>query len=203
MRCVLKLICCLLLAVVLCGCKTVREATPKTTVTEELLMSTAASNALTGQQFTWLDGKKTFVEDKYFEGEEKGNAISAIRELLCANGALLVKNEEQAEVVVEIRAPVLSMDNSDLLVGIPALSLPILLTGVPLQTPELALFKYKWSDTCAKIALFAYERASGRYLRSVNPILGRAHLHQYTLLFVPWTKTDVPELGKKPKPAPK
>jgi len=189
-----KLFCCLLLAAIACGCKTVREATPKTTATEELLMSTAVSNALDGQRFTWLAGKKTFVEDKYFEGEDKGDAVGAIRELLSASGALLVPKQEQAEVVVEIRAPVLSMDNSHLLVGLPAMGLPVPVTGIPVQTPELALFQYKWSDALAKFALFAYERTSGRYMRSVNPFSGSAHLHQYTLVFIPWQKTDVPEL---------
>jgi Family of unknown function (DUF6655) len=197
---------CLGLAVVACGCKTVREATPKSTATEELLMSTATSNALSGLSFSWLDGRKTFLEDKYFEGYDKGNiegydranAVGAIRELLCANGALLVDKEQQADVVVEIRAPVLSMDNSSLIVGLPAMGLPVpMAAGLPVQTPELALFKYQWADSLAKFALFAYERPSGRYIRSVNPMSGNAYLHQYKLLFVPWTKTDVPELRHK------
>jgi Family of unknown function (DUF6655) len=205
----LEVVCCLSLGIVVCGCKTVREATPKSTATEELLMSTATSNALQGVSVSWLDGKKTFVQDKYFAGYDKGsiegydraNAVGAIRELLCANGALLVDNEQQADVVVEIRAPVLSMDNSSLIVGLPAMGLPVpLAAGLPVQTPELALFKYKWSDSLARFALFAYERPSGRYLRSVNPMFGRAYLHEYKLLFVPWTRTDVPELHGKHHP---
>ena len=186
-----KILLCLGVAVAVCGCKTVREATPKSTATEELLMSTATSNALSGLAFNWLDGRKTFVQDTYFrkgdiEGYDRANAVGAIRELLCANGALLVDKEEQADVVVEIRAPVLSMDNSSLIVGLPAMGLPVpVAAGLPVQTPELALFKYQWADSLAKFALFAYERPSGRYIRSVIPMAGNAYLHQYQVTVRP------------------
>jgi hypothetical protein len=195
----IKLICWLCLAVEFCGCRTVRESTPPRTATEQLLLSTAANNALSNQRFEWLQGKKTFVEDKYFESYDKGHAVGAIRERLSANGALLVKTQDQADVVVEIRSGVLSMDNSETLVGLPAMALPIPLTGSPVQTPELALYKSKRSDSVANFALFAYERASGQYLRSVSPMLGRSNLRLYKVVFISWQKTDVPELTRQHK----
>jgi hypothetical protein len=199
MREVMKLVLFVCLAAVYCGCTTVRESTPARTATEQLLLSTATEHALADQRFPWLEGKKTFVEDKYFESYDKGNAVGAIRERLAASGALLVKTQEQADLVVEIRSPVLSMDNSDTLLGVPALSLPILLTGIPLQTPEVALYKSKKSNALAKFALFVYERDSGQYLRSVNPMLGRADLRVYKIVVISWQKTDVPELSPKHK----
>ena len=200
MRNAIKLVGGLCLAAAFCGCRTVRESTPARTATEQLLLSTAANNAVADQRFTWLEGKKTFVEDKYFESYDKGFVVGTIRERLAAGGALLVRSQEEAEVIVEIRSAALSMDNSDTLFGIPSMSLPIVLTGMPVQTPELALYKSKHSNALAKLALFAYERASGQYLRSVNPMLGRADLHLYKIVFISWRKTDVPELSHKHKP---
>jgi len=197
MKEVFKLVTMVCVGVVFCGCTTVRESTPPRTATEQLLLSTAAENALADQRFPWLEGKKAFVDDKYFEAYDKGNVVSAVRERIAASGALLTKAQEQADVVVEIRSPVLSMDNSETLIGVPALSLPIVLTGVPLQTPEVALYKAKKSNTVAKLALFAYERTSGRYLRSVNPMLGQSYLRLYKIVFISWQKTDVPELNRK------
>jgi hypothetical protein len=195
----MKFACWLACAAVLCGCRTVRESAPPRTATEQLLLSTAANNALADTRFDWLEGKKTFVEDKYFESYDKGHAIGAIRERLSASGALLVSKEEQADIVVEIRSGVLSMDNSDFLIGLPAMAVPIPLTGSPVQTPELALYKSKRADSVAKFALFAYERVTGHYLRSVNPMLGRAKLCLYKVVFISWQKTDVPELTRQHK----
>lgn len=142
-----------------------------------------------------MSGKKVFVEDKYFESYDKGNAISLLRERLSISGALLVKTDDKAEIIVEIRSPVLSMDNSSILIGLPAMTVPVPLTG-PLQTPELAFFKESKSDSLAKFGLFAYERESGHYLESSDPMLGRSHLHVYKVLFISWKRTDVPEAQK-------
>ena len=189
----MKLAGCLALGAALCGCTTVRESTPQRTATEQLLLSTAADHALDGQRFPWLAGKKVFVEDKYFESYDKGYAVGLIRERFAADGALLMTTQNQAEVVVEIRSGAFSMDNQQLLVGLPTMTLPVPLTG-PMTTPEVAFYKRQKSDSVAKFVLFAYEGASRRYLQSESPMLGRSKLYLYKLVFVPWQKTDVPEL---------
>jgi hypothetical protein len=199
MKEVMRLVPFVCLALVYAGCTTVRESTPARTATEQLLLSAATENALDDVRFPWAEGKKTFVEDKYFESYDKGNAVGAIRERLSASGAFLVRTQQQADLVIEIRSPVLSMDNSDTLLGVPALSLPIVFTGIPLQTPELAIYKAKKANTLAKFALFAYEWPSGQYVRSVNPMLGRSYLRLYKVVIISWQKTDVPELTKKRK----
>jgi len=200
MRKAIKIIWWVGLAAGLCGCRTERESTPPRTATEQLLLSTAAARALGGQDFSWLAGKKVFVEDKYFESYDKGYAVGLIREHLSARGALLVKTDEKADLIVEIRSGVLSMDNVATLVGLPSMALPVPLTGGPMQTPEIVLYKRTRTDTLAKFMLFAYERVSGRYFQSAGPMLGRSHLWLYKVLFVSWRRTDVPELSPQPKP---
>ena len=94
-----------------------------------------------------------------------------MRERLCASGALLVKTEDKAEVIVEVRSGALSMDTSQFLVGLPAMTLPVPLTGL-VPTPQLGLYVKDSFNSTAKFALFAYERASGRFLQSAGPMLG-------------------------------
>ena len=188
----------LLLALVCVGCKTVRETTPARTATEQLLLGTAAEHATEDRFFQWLAGKKVFVEDKYFEAYDKGNAISLIRERISSSGAFLVKTDDKADTIVEIRSPALSMDNSSMLVGLPAMTLPIPLAG-PVSTPELALYKDSKADSVAKFGLFAYERESGKHVETADPMLGQSYLHNYKVLFISWKRTDVPELKKAKK----
>ena len=191
---------CLALMAWVCGCNTMKESSPPRTATEQLLLSTASERALeTTFPFAWLKGKKVFLEDKYFESYDKGQAVGLIRERLSANGALLVKTDAVADAIVEIRSDVLSMDLDDLLVGLPAMAVPIPLAGT-LPTPEVALFKRSRRDSIAKFALFGYDRASSHYLNSASPTPGRAYLHFYKVLFVSWRRTDVLELpGHHPK----
>ncbi len=201
MRSTVVLSCLLILPFGICGCRTTKDTTPARTATEQLLLSTAAERAVEDRDFAWLAGKKVFVEDKYFESYDKGNAISLIRERLSASGALLVKTDDKADTIVEIRSPALSMDSSVTLLGIPNMTVPVPLAG-PLQTPEIAIYKSEVWDSIGKFALYAYERESGRYLQSANIMEGTAYLHRYKIMFISWKRTDVPEL-KKQKPPPK
>jgi len=180
------------------GCSTVKETTPVRTATEELLLSTATDRAIEPARFPWLDGKKVFVEDKYFESYDKGHAVGLLRERISASGGLLVKTDDKADVIVELRADALSMDMADLLVGVPGMAVPIPLAG-PMTTPELALYKRHKFDSITKVALFAYERASGHYVKSAGPMVGRSYLHYYKVLFVSWKRTDVSELDQPHK----
>jgi len=192
----------LLLAVIagVSGCQSVKDSSPARTATEQLLLSTAADSALENARFSWLDAKRVFVEEKYFESYDKGYAMGLIRQRLSASGALLVKTEDKAEVIVEVRSGALSMDSSQTLVGLPAMTIPVPLTGA-VPTPQIGLYVNDSFDSAAKIALFAYERPSGRYLQSAGPMVGRAYLHRYKLLFlVTWRKSNVPELSRQAKP---
>jgi hypothetical protein len=194
---------CPLLIALVSGCSTVKESTPARTATEQLLLSSATERALEDTHFPWLDGKKVFLEDKYFESYDKGMAVGLMRQRVSASGALLMKTDDKADVIVEIRSDALSMDMAEMLVGVPAMAVPIPLAG-PVTTPEIVLYKSHRSDSIAKFALFAYERASGHYLESAGPMLGRAYLHLYKVLVVPWRRTDVSELpgyGHKKKRA--
>jgi hypothetical protein len=181
------------------GCQLVKESAPPRTATEQLLLSTATDSALEDTRFSWLEGKRVFVEEKYFESYDKGYAVGLIRERLSASGALLAKTDDKADVIVEIRSGALSINASETLVGLPAMTMPVPLTG-PVPTPEIGLFSKRASISIAKIALFAYERPSGRYLQSAGPMVGRAHFHLYKILFVSWRGSDVPELSRRAKP---
>ena len=198
MRTLIEFFCFAVMAGFICGCTTVKETTPARTATEQLLLSTATQSATEDRYFAWLTGKKVFVEEKYFDSYDKGNAISSIRERISASGAFLVSTQDKADTIIEIRSAALSMNNSSTLVGVPAMTVPIPLAG-PVTTPELSLYKDAISDSIAKFALYAYERESGKYIESAGPMVGKAYLHLYKVLFISWKRTDIPELSKPKK----
>ncbi len=193
----------LLLVVTVTGCHTVRETDPPRTATEELLISTAADRALTNEDFSWLKGKKVFVEDKYFESYDKGYAVSLIRQCLSAGGGLLTSTNDKADLIVEIRSGALSINSQETLFGIPSTVLPVPVTGA-VALPEVAFYKSTKEDSISKFALFVYERDTGNYVQSQGPMVAGAYFHLYKLLGFQWKRTDVPALKKpayKAKPA--
>ncbi len=188
----------LVLAVLLSGCYTAKVSEPPRTALEQVLLSRASDLAMQGVDLSWLNGKKIFVEEKYFDSYDKGYVISLIRQHLSQAGARLVSTNQNADVIVEIRSGGLGMNTSEMLFGIPTLTVPVPFSG-PLQTPELAIYKSQKADSIGKFALFAYVRESGEFVQSVGPVSGYAHFYLYKILGIAWKKTDVPQLKSHPK----
>jgi hypothetical protein len=179
------------------GCHATKVTEPQRSVTEQFLLSAAAERAVAQVDLSVLKGRKVFVQERYFKGYDEGFAIGAIRERISKAGALMMGQEAAADVIVEIRNGGLGLDTRESLIGIPALNMPIPLTG-PVSTPEIALYKSAMADSAGKFALFAYERVSGEHVHSTGAMAGTAFFHHYRFLgLLNWRSTDVPELDPK------
>lgn len=128
---------------------------PPRSVTEQLLLSTAADRALTNADFQIFADKKIYLDATYFDSYDSKYAIGSIRDALSRAGALLVEAATNSDVIIQARSGGLSIDGSDSLIGVPNLILPIPFSG-PLPIPELALYKTQKQHYIAKIALLAY-----------------------------------------------
>ena len=178
---------------VFAGCHAIRITEPERTATEQLLLSTATDHAIRDIDLKALDGKKVFFKPDYFESYDDGYALCAIRELLAKNGAHLVADLEQSDLVGEARSGALGIDSRDSLLGLPELTIPIPFAG-QVQSPELALYKAQHADSIAKFALLAYETKSGEFVHATGSMIGKAKFHHYKILgFINWRATNIPE----------
>ena len=93
--------------------------------------------------------------------------------------------------MVEIRSGAQSIDQKSTLVGIPAIDLPVPLSGA-LKFPEIALFKKAQQIGTAKVAMTGYNQKDGSYGFTVGPDEGYSHRIQWTvLIFISWTSDDL------------
>lgn len=186
---------------VLGGCTSSRESSPKRTATEQLLISKAADEAAAQMALPLPKGARIFVDAGNFEGTDGKYAIGAIRERLLELGARLVAERPKADVVVEIRSGALSVDEHRTLFGIPESEIPVPLTG-DVTLPEIALFKRKEQQGIAKFAATAYDAKKGNLIGSTEPKFGFSYRRQWVvLLFVGWTTDNlIPEESEEPPP---
>ena len=175
----------------LAGCTTTRETNPQRTATEQLLISTAADHAVDQLHLKIPPDAKVFVDTTNFEGLDAKYAIGAIRERILQEGARLVDTKGAADMVIEIRSGALSVDQEEVLVGIPHFDIPIPLTG-PLGIPEIALFKKAERRGVAKFAATAYTTRGSAPNDATGPQYGFSHDTDWVLLFfVSWTTDDL------------
>jgi len=153
------MICC---GLVMMGCGTVRNTNTPRSGTEQMLLSSSFDEALRRIDFSPLANAPVYFETKNIEAIDKGWVISSIREAMLVRGVRLMEKPEQAMVIVEARVGALGTDDFSFLIGIPQITVPATITGMPMGTiPEIALMKKADQKALSKLAIFAYDKASG------------------------------------------
>ncbi len=147
------------------GCGTSKWTDTSRTATEQLLISDAMDRAVSELDVRALAGKTVFIDDAPLKGiVDSAYLISTFRQHLLANGALLKEKRDEADYVVEVRAGAVGTDRHDVLFGVPATTIPSVaaMPGVPSSIPEIPLMKKTEQQATSKIAVFAYNRKTGR-----------------------------------------
>ena len=149
------------------GCGTVKTCGTARTGTEQLLLTNAWDSALAKVDFRPLAGVPVYLDASNVTAVDQGWAVSSLHQAMLAQGVLLRTKPEQAQWVVEARVGAYGTDAYNFLVGLPQTSVPQTLPGIPAGTiPEMSLLKKSHQEGTAKLALFAYDRASGQLVWS-------------------------------------
>lgn len=153
----------LVMMLTVCGCGTTRSTDSSRSATEQQLITHAADLAISQLDFRILSGKDVFFQDKYIDSRtvDRGYLVSSIRQQILAAGCRLKSKEEEAEFIIEARCGSLGTDRHDLLIGVPEMTIPSLVPGVPPRIPEIPFAKKSDQQGVAKVGVFAYHRESG------------------------------------------
>ncbi|HJT30791.1 MAG TPA: DUF6655 family protein [Pirellulales bacterium] len=147
------------------GCGTTKWSDTPRTATEQLIISTAIDRAINNIDFKPLAGKTVYFDATYLTGVVDMNyVISSMRQRMLAQGCVLKVNKDEADYVVEARAGAVGTNQHNVLIGIPAISVPTagLMPGVPSAIPEIPFAKTTDQKGVAKIAAFAYNQHTGQ-----------------------------------------
>ena len=155
-----------LCTVLTAGCGTTRWTNSPRTATEMLLISNAIDRSVDQMDFHALAGETVYFDPEYLSGTlDYGYIVSSIRQKLLASDCILKENREEARIVIEARSGGVGTDQHDLTFGVPSVNIPPVLgavSGVPASIPEVPLIKKSTQKGLAKLAVFAYERETGR-----------------------------------------
>jgi hypothetical protein len=184
------------------GCASSLVTNPPRSATEQLLLSSAADRAMASVDLDIFAGRTAYLDLTYFDSYDSKYAEGEIRDALFRAGALLVDKTTNADVIIEARSGALAIDNDTILFGIPNMSVPIPLS-VPIEIPEIALYKTQTQHSYAKFALLAYANQSRTHIYSSGPLDGKAYHDYHKILFISWVATDIPEKAKTKEKAEK
>jgi hypothetical protein len=153
------------LCAMLSGCGTTKWSDSPRTATEQLLVSDAIDRAISQIDFSALTNKDVYLDTRFIIAALDQNYVtSTLRQHMLASGCIIKDKPDEATYVVEVRSGSLGTNRQDLLFGVPATNLPTagLLPIGSAAIPEIALVKRTNQQGVCKIAVFAYDRMSGR-----------------------------------------
>ncbi|HVX14340.1 MAG TPA: DUF6655 family protein [Pirellulales bacterium] len=169
-------LCTLLFIALAAGCGTTKWSDTPRTATEQLLLSTAVDRAIDNMDFKPLADRFVFLDAQYLDCVDKGYVVSTLRQHMLSEGCVMMPDAASADFVVEVRSGGVGTDHHDVLVGVPAISVPTGgIAGVP-SIPEIPFAKTTSQRGVAKLACFAYNRETGQavWQSGVFPIVSTA-----------------------------
>lgn len=167
---------CIVACFALSGCGTTRWSDSARTATEQLLITDAIDEAVQQLNFSVLADQEVFFEDEYLEGSVDENyMISSLRQHLLASGSILKEKREDATFVVEARSGAVGTDRHDVVIGVPSVNVPSFVpspVALPASIPEIPLAKNTKQRGVVKLAVFAYNRETGRrvWQSGIDPV---------------------------------
>jgi hypothetical protein len=182
-----------MLALFSSGCSTEEETNPTRSATEQLLLSSAADQAMSKVNLNLFSDHKIYLDFSNFEGYDAKYAEEEIRDVVNRAGALLIAEKTNADIIIEASAGAYSIDTNSFYIGIPSITLPIPGTAETPLTPRIAFYSKDSQDSYAKINLLAYSGKTGAFIFSSGPLDGQSYKTYRTFLLFSWWRTDVPE----------
>ena len=184
MRNRLPLVSILALALLVTACSSARKTKPERTATEQLLISRAADAAAERLELPIPAGTRIHIVPANFDSPDGKYAVGAIRDQFLRNGARLAKDRDGADMIVNIRAGALSIDEKEVLLGTPEIDISLV------TLPSLALYHETERKGVAQFVATVTDAGNGRLIGTTGPQFGYSHKRRLTILFVFSTSSD-------------
>ncbi|MGH6827929.1 MAG: DUF6655 family protein [Rhizomicrobium sp.] len=188
------------------GCTTIRATSPTRSAQEMLMITTAADRAAAALAAEIPADLAAYVDPSGFAAEDKAYALATIENALLKRGIRLVSDRQKAQAVIAPRAGVLSTDEKQSFIGIPALPAPTPASGAVVALPSLSLYRENVVNGIAKFAATVYDPRTGRLIVSTDPAFGFSHSTEGVVLFlISWRRndSDIDLSARRPKTTPK
>jgi hypothetical protein len=193
------------------GCSTMITTNPPQTANEQFLLSQSTSEAISKLSTANLRGRTVFLNTQYLDMAYPNPdlpmpqfLIADLRAHLLAHGVRLVSNQAQAQIILEVRCGAQSVNQQNLMFGIPALAFGSYTTGtatgfsIPVAFPQIAFLQNVRQSGYTSIAYVAYWQKTGEIVASSGPYVGRTYRSDWWIFgFGPQTSGNIPPAQKQ------
>ena len=197
----------LILALSLFSCSATRITTTEHTAVEQALLTYSTRKAFSKIDFSELVNQRVFIESvqlpsytpSFVTGEEENwhqispNYLKLVFEKnLLEQGLFVLDKKEDADISLKLVFDIASIDDSDFVLGLPSVPVPVAAAGTSVQTPELSLFSSATQTGKVRFSIYGKENQTGRlvFLKKSEPT-EKFYSRWSMLLIFGWRVTDL------------
>ena len=181
-----------MLLVFLTACSTPWMTNTTRNAVEQYLLSTTVERAVSSMVFEKYANKKAFLDYEYFTPQtDKAYAQGVLESRLAQFGIIVVKKEEEAEIVIRPLCGVLATDYHKILIGTPSLPVPVPDTGISLVIPEIPLFQKFTRCAYGKFSFVVFEAKTRKPLETIPQTRTSARYVNWVILLIPFKTHDM------------
>ena len=182
----------LLLLLLLSACNTPWMTNTPRSAIEQYLISTTVERCFTYTNFMNYSNKKAFMDYTYFAPQvDKVYVQGVIEGRLSSFGVVIVKKQEEADIVVQPLCGVLGTDHDKFMIGTPSLPIPVPDTGVSFAIPEIPLFSKITRQAYGKFSVYIFDAKTRKPLESLEGIRSSAKYVNWIIMLIPFRTYDV------------
>ena len=175
------------------GCSTPRTSDTGRTAVEQFLISTVIENGIGYADFKPYSGKKIFIEYDYLATQVDKSYVQGVFEMhLAQQGLLVCRDSKSADYIVQIICGVLATDAHSIMLGTPALPIPLPETSLNIAIPEIPLFKKLTRSGYGRFAFNILNAKDRSPVKVINGIEASTSYTNWTILLIPFKSHDMP-----------
>jgi len=157
-----------------CSSRTLTN-TPRSAI-EQMLLSGAVDRAMEKLDLPEVDGKDVFIDFNNLKSYDVEYVRVAVRARICQQGATLVEEADDADLIAEVSSGALGVEFKEGLIGIPPLPVP----NAPVPIPAAPFYRTTEQTGIVKLLIFLHDR--GRFV-AANHYYARADRDESFLLW--------------------
>lgn len=182
----------LLLLLLLSACNTPWMTNTPRSAIEQYLISTTVERCFTYTNFMNYSNKKAFMDYTYFAPQvDKVYVQGVIEGRLSSFGVVIVKKQEEADIVVQPLCGVLGTDHDKFMIGTPSLPIPVPDTGMSFAIPEIPLFSKITRQAYGKFSVYIFDAKTRKPLESLEGIRSSAKYVNWIIMLIPFRTYDI------------
>jgi len=172
----------------LCSCTSTRYITQtKRSGIEQLLVTKAVDRAVAKIDNLHISGSRVFIEIASLASDEEAYLKKALTHWFLENGAIVVDDKNEADLIASVLVKCLSTDKFDTGLGIP--SIPIPLTGV--VTPKIDIFGMNRQKGYNEMEITIYSEKTGKFEQKTDSLIGKTRFDIFTILLIPISSNNI------------